>query len=234
MLMSGRKPKQESRSAEFRQRLIAWKRTPESLRPSLRALARELGTSHQLLKHYLDGLEKWRYKERYRKANEESDQIVARAIIEGRLMTESEEQRCHACTIAAVRATLCSIGLDELAKLKQEARRGPLQPAQYKMVEGLAKQGFPGAQKLLETCSQVGLKERKDFAEIVRETPRQEGETYIVWVRRIWDQCDKYDTKCPRVITEELVEKCSRGRTKNQKNNLPPIFGGAAKSFKVA
>jgi hypothetical protein len=43
--MRGRKTKQESRSAELRQRLIAWKQTPESLRPSLRALARILGTS---------------------------------------------------------------------------------------------------------------------------------------------------------------------------------------------
>jgi hypothetical protein len=56
--MSGRKTEQESRATEFRQRLMAWKQTPESQRPSLRALARELGTSHQLLKHYLDGLEK--------------------------------------------------------------------------------------------------------------------------------------------------------------------------------
>ena len=47
--MTGRKPKQESRSAEFRQILMAWKQTPEALRPSLRELARELGTSHQLL-----------------------------------------------------------------------------------------------------------------------------------------------------------------------------------------
>jgi hypothetical protein len=38
--VSGRKPKQDSRSAEFRGRLIAWKQTPESSRPSLRALAR--------------------------------------------------------------------------------------------------------------------------------------------------------------------------------------------------
>jgi len=57
---AGRKPKQESRAIEFRQRLMAWKQTPESSRPSLRALARELGTTHQLLSHYLAGLEEWR------------------------------------------------------------------------------------------------------------------------------------------------------------------------------
>lgn len=232
--MRGRKTKQESRSTEFRQRLIEWKQSPEWSRPSLRALARQLGTSHQLLKHYLDGLEKWRYKERYRKATEESDQIFARAIDEGRLMTQWEEQQLHACTIAAVRAKVCSLGLDELAKLREEAKRGPLHPAQFKMVKVFAKQGFPGAQELLQKCSQLGVKERKRFSEIVEETPRQESETYNAWVRRIWDECDKYDTKCPTVITEELLERYSRSTAKNQKNNLPAISGDSAKSFKVA
>jgi hypothetical protein len=44
--MKGRKKKPESRATEFRQRLVIRKQTPESLRPSLRQLARELGTSH--------------------------------------------------------------------------------------------------------------------------------------------------------------------------------------------
>jgi hypothetical protein len=232
--MRGRKPTQESRSAEFRQRLVEWKQSPEWSRPSLRALASQLGTSHQLLKHYLDELEKWRYKERYRKAIEESDQILARAIVEDRPMTEWEEQRRHACTIASMRAEVGSLLLDELARLRDDASRGPLHPAQVKMAETLAKQGFVGAQELLQQCLRVGLKARKAFAEIVRETPRQEGETYIDWVRRIWDQCAKYDTRCPRVITAELLEKCLRGSAKNQKNNLPPISGDSAKSFKVA
>lgn len=51
--MRGRKPKWESRALEFYGRLARWKQSPESSRPSLRALARELGTSHQLLSHYL-------------------------------------------------------------------------------------------------------------------------------------------------------------------------------------
>jgi hypothetical protein len=160
MIMSGRKREQESRSAEFRRTLIAWKQTPESCRPSLRALARELGTSHQLLGHYFAGLEKWRYKERYRDANAEADQILARAIVEDRRMTQWEEERYHACTIAATRAKAGSLLLDELAKLKREARRGPLHPVQFKLVELFAKQGFPGAQELLQKCLQVGLKEK--------------------------------------------------------------------------
>jgi DNA repair ATPase RecN len=58
--MRGRKRVEESRATELRERLFAWKRMPESSRPSLRALARELNTTHQLLSHYLAGLEEWR------------------------------------------------------------------------------------------------------------------------------------------------------------------------------
>jgi hypothetical protein len=54
---------EESRATELRQALVEWNETPKSSRPSLRALAAELGTSHQLLKHYLNGLGKWREKQ---------------------------------------------------------------------------------------------------------------------------------------------------------------------------
>jgi len=232
MSKRGRSPKQESRAAEFRRKLLEWKQTPGSSRPSLRALARELGTSHQLLKHYLDGFEKWRCKERYRKATEESDQILARAIVEDRPMTQWEEERHHACALAAMRAKAGAILLDNLANLKQEATRGPLHPAEFKIVNILANQGFPGAQELLQKCLRDGLKKRKPFSEIVKETPRQKGETFSAWVRRIWDECEKYDTNCPAVITMELLQKYSRGSAKRQKNNLPVIPSRAAKSFR--
>lgn len=199
----GRKPNQESRSAEFRRRLIAWKQIPESHRPSLRMLARELGTSHQLLRHYLAGLEKWQQTERWHKANEESDS-------ERRPMNQREEQQRH--TIAGVRADVGRLLLGVLAKLKSEATRGPLCRSQFKMVKIFVKQGYPGAEELLLKCLRDGLKKIKPFADIVKETPRQEGEACGVWFRRIWNQCDKYDTNCPTVITEELLQKLSRGR----------------------
>jgi len=72
--------------------------------------------------------------------------------------------------------------------------------------------------------------EAQPFAEIVRETPRQEGETFAAWVRRIWDE--KYDTKCPQSLTDELLEKLSRGSQKNGKRNLPPSEEPLAKSFR--
>ena len=129
--MRGRKKKPESRAQEIRASLLMWKQTPKSSRPSLRALARELGTSHQLLEHYYDGLEDWQHRERCQRANAEAEEIRAR----------------------------------------------------------------------------------------VKETPRQEGETQVSWVRRIWDQCAKFGTRCPDVITEELLQ----GITTNRKKNLPAI-----------
>jgi len=84
--MRGRKPKQESRAEELRQRLITWNQTSVRSRPSLRALAAELGTSHQLLKHYLDGLEKW-------KQGRDLERLRANAKAKGvRLTPEYEEE----------------------------------------------------------------------------------------------------------------------------------------------
>src|SRR5690348_15587791 len=96
--MKGRKRKEESRSAEFRQRLIVWQQTPESMRPPLRALARELCTSHALLQHYLSNLAKWQAEEDWRLAKE----ISARADAECRPMTPWEAQQSRALDRRAV------------------------------------------------------------------------------------------------------------------------------------
>jgi len=66
--MRGRKPKEESQAAELCQRLLIWKQVPESSRTSLRALARNLGVSHQLLRHYVKRLDKWQAEEYWRRA----------------------------------------------------------------------------------------------------------------------------------------------------------------------
>jgi hypothetical protein len=55
----GRKPASESRAAEVRTRLAAWRQIPEAHRVSLRALAVQIGTSHQLLSFYLQRLDRW-------------------------------------------------------------------------------------------------------------------------------------------------------------------------------
>jgi len=91
---------------ELRQKLLAWKQIPESVQPSLRELARDLGTSHQLLEHYLGGLEKWQHKERHRIARAEMDEIRARTKAENRPMTPWEEQRFRALEGTATRSSI--------------------------------------------------------------------------------------------------------------------------------
>ena len=64
----GRKRIKESRAAEIRARLVHWSQIPEPQRISLRALAAEIGTSHQMLSFYLRGLDKWQASEYRRQA----------------------------------------------------------------------------------------------------------------------------------------------------------------------
>ena len=66
----------------------------------------------------------------------------------------------------------------------------------------------------------------------MKDTPRKEGESFGTWVRRIWDECDKYDTKCPEVLTIELLEEYSQDNTKSGNDNLPEILSQEAKSFR--
>jgi len=216
--MTGRKPKAESRGTEIRASLAEWKQMPQFSRPSLRALARELGTSHQLLSFYLKSLHRWQGKEYWRQANE----IRGRANAEGRVLTQQEEQQFYAYNRAAIRTMVGPLLLDTIESIKVETERRPLCWQEIKMLKMLARQ-FPEAHELLQTRSQDGPMKRRRFVEIVKETPRREGETCIAWVRRIWDQCAIYDTKCPKFLTEALLEKCSQGSAKTQRNNLPVI-----------
>ncbi len=217
--MKGRKLEQKSRATEFRRTLIAWKQAPEFSRPSLRTLACELGTSHQLLSFYLKNLQRWQSKEYWRQAKE----TRARANAEGRALTQQQEQQVYAYNRAAMRAMVGPMLLETIERMKHDSERRPLCREEIKSLKILARH-FPEAQEPMQKCLQNGLKKRKRFAEIVKETPRQEGETPIAWVRRIWDQCEKYDTKCPEVITEELLEKYSQASAKTEKNNLPVIL----------
>jgi len=141
---SGRKPAYESRATEFRQRLSAWRQMPADERPSLRVLAGELGTSHQLLSHYLDGLETWR-------AEERAKQIRARAKAAGREMTMRE-----------LLDVMVTPGLlRQIEKLRQEAKRGPLNHWQIKTLKLFAKHGFPGAKEILKKCRQMTPQEER-------------------------------------------------------------------------
>ena len=135
---SGRRIARESRAREFRCRLVAWKQTPKHLRPTLRALARELGTSHQLLRHYLEGLEKWLYEERYNNAKQQSESIRARAKTESRSLTPGEEQQVREYDRAAIRALLIPALGDTIKRMKRASERVPLNSHQINTLKRIA------------------------------------------------------------------------------------------------
>jgi len=151
--MKGRKPKQDSRADEIRTRLVEWEQESEAIRPSLRELARELRTSHQLLSHYLEGLGVWqatRQMNEYRRLKEE---IEAREKAEHRWCTPQEDPR------------VCIYGRKWLAQMwvvamektltcwRRQARKKNLTTKQIKTLGELASKGHKGARKILESMS---------------------------------------------------------------------------------
>jgi len=143
--MKGRKPKQDSRADEIRARLMEWKEKPESARPSLRALASELHTSHQLLSHYLEGLDKWWCKELFRRSKE----IQMRTEAEHRFPTPSEEQQIRYYGRAAI-GMIATCAIEGTVKhLELDAKKNRLTPKQINMLGTLASKGHERARKIL-------------------------------------------------------------------------------------
>jgi hypothetical protein len=144
---------------EFRERLAAFKRTPVRLRQSLRAVARELGTSHQLLSHYLNTWDKCEGKEYKRRAL----QIRAGARAEERDLTPSEEAQARAYDRAAFQAILTSAADSELSKMLKRVRAGvALSKHEIRFANMLARKGFPKAHKIIQVCSQSNAKKQLD------------------------------------------------------------------------
>jgi hypothetical protein len=120
--VSGRKPKRESRSAEFRQMLVEWKQSPVAFRPSLRTLAHELGTTHQLLSYYLATLEEWRREEDLEefRAKARAKSVTLTPAIEKRYLTwlrKIEERQIPDAVRAARRASKYVALLDRVKHL---------------------------------------------------------------------------------------------------------------------
>jgi hypothetical protein len=142
---AGRKPKENSRATELRQALIEWKRIPEDSRVSLRCLAAQLRTSHQLLAHYLEGLNDWyerrQYEARKRQALERAQQIEAAVAREGRHMNMRE----------AFDSVMTPAFIDQVEKMRQDFRLGPLSKHQIAMLKIYARMR-PEAHELLQKC----------------------------------------------------------------------------------
>src|SRR5215831_6350990 len=101
--------------------------------------------------------------------------------------------------------------LDQIEKLRQQAKRGPLHSAEFKILEIWAKH-FPVAQKLLDRRQEIGVKAKKPFAKIVKETPQLENETFQTWHDRILDTATKYETQIPDItmLSEKFLTKPDR------------------------
>lgn len=101
----GRKPASESRAEEIRERPLVWRQTPEPQRIPLRALAVQLGTSHQLLSFHLKELNDWQKKDYQRRAKAIRDHEAA----ENRFLTPLEEQSSRAiqrCPMGHMRSSV--------------------------------------------------------------------------------------------------------------------------------
>jgi hypothetical protein len=153
----GRKPANESRARELRQELMAWKQTPEWSRSSLRTLARELGTSHQLLAFDLNGLDEWQGREYLRQASK----IRSLANEESRHLSPWEENQIHSFTRAGVSAIAGAILRNSIRRMRKESERHKLCWQEIKSLTMLARR-FPEAQELLQKCSQAGVKNAKN------------------------------------------------------------------------
>jgi len=155
--MRGRKPKLESRGSEIYARLAAWREANEASRPPLRALARELGTSHQLLGFYLGRLDKWQIEQYHRRAEE----IRQRATAENRAMTSTEECEVRVLERAAVECLLDSTIRKNLKQIELDAKDGHLGPMQFQFLRLAARHGYPKAQQVLHECGRSAIRERK-------------------------------------------------------------------------
>jgi hypothetical protein len=141
----GRKPASESRAPEFRAKLLTWRQTPEAQRVSLRALAREIGASHQLLSFHFRRLDKWQMKEYQKKAQE----IRSRAIAERRSITPEEEMQCDIYAKESLAVMTDSLVSKMLTELRKQLKRGKLTGIYDRLAKMLASKGYREAQEIL-------------------------------------------------------------------------------------
>jgi len=183
---------------------MEWKQEPESSRPPLRALAREICVSHQLLGYYLDGLEEWEYEERFRSAKEmaqkKAKDLRARPKAENREMTRWE---CY-------EAILAPWAFNQLESIVKDVKQGPLYYDQIKILKLLARES-PLAQEFLQKCSQQKGVRRRTFEEdhpewrINKLISRVEEIGGILWLNdegRVLYSVPSMDAKSQELLTK--------------------------------
>jgi hypothetical protein len=211
----------ESRANEIRMRLIEWQEIPEGIRQSLRQLAAELGTSHQLLSFYLRRLHQWKSAEHHRRA----DAIGERAEAEGRLMTNHELYLEQANRQEASRCYAASMVDWIERKFEAQARRGNL-PLEF--VNGLAKRlNDPWVAKLQNILRKQEERQGKRLSAILRQL-NQAQDT---------DEYQRIYKKLPLQYRKNLGVLGIAGKPaiqKKSRSNLPSKPVGSRKPFELA
>ena len=147
--MRGRKPADESHATTIRTRLVSWSQAPEAQRPSLPALAKELGTSRQLLSFYLKGLSKWQREEYQRRAQEIRNKGLG--------MTYADEQQMLGYERAALQLMLDDALEPVFQRIEARAKAGNLHPHELQMVSVAARRGQPQALRIKQALAGRGL-----------------------------------------------------------------------------
>jgi hypothetical protein len=144
---AGRKRLCESRAFEIRSKLQEWRLTPAAEKTSLRALAIEMGTSHQLLAFYLRRQGLWE-SEQY---GGMVQQICDRASAERRQISNDERARIYTYTRAATSSLADFAVADNLRKLRAVSREGrPLHRVHVRMAKLLVRTGCEEALDILK------------------------------------------------------------------------------------
>ncbi len=216
-LKRGRRPANESQAAAIRGRLIAWKQTPEGQRVSLRALAIELGTSHQLVSFYLKSLSDWQKNHYKQRAKAICDQARA----EKRCLTAFEQAQVVSLGRAEYQWMIDAAMGPVLKKLEEQAAAGQLSGQVIRVVSVLAQRGIPEAQKIMKQCRN---KPRKDEA-----TLRKEQRLNAVFQATDSEEAVRLITQLTPEEREEL-----RALWEKRRNNLPVHRTARAKSFRGA
>jgi len=206
--MRGRKPRYESRATELRQRLVVWKQTPIALRPSLREITGELGTSHQILSYYLRGLDTWG-------AEQKAKRIRARAEAEGRQMTFRED----------LEVMMISTMAKWIVELRKAAKDGPLNSDQFKLLKELVHQGFPEGREILEKCRVMTPEEARQARAAERKV--MFAAAALKHIARIKEEAERgpltwRDIEILKMFARRKCAEAKELLQKYSKNALPP------------
>ena len=227
----GRKHISESRAAEFRTRLLEWRQIPEPTRISLRELAAEIGTTHQLLSFYLQRLNEWQMNEQAKEYRRQAKAIRDGADAENRSMSQFEMERMIAYEQAAGRCMMSSLLEETFRSFEAEARRGHLSP---KIADYLARRlDDPRAQRIARLANRPRKSTR--FDAVLKElADTRDSEKAKRLIRQLTPK-EREEFWALQEKQRRTIARNPRDLKRNQvlqRNNLPLTTTDSVKSFR--